>query len=557
MDYDLIIRGGTIVDGTGREAYVGDVAISADRIVGVGSIEGDARRVFDASGLVVAPGFIDVHTHYDAQIEWDPLLTPSSWNGVTTVLAGNCGFGLAPAKPEDLDWLVGMLCRVEGMPRASLDEGLTFRGGGFADYWSRFDGRLGINIASFVTHCSIRRYVMGDAASERAATEAEIEAMKALVRQGMKEGAIGFSSSQLRLHVGEDGREVPSNFATPAEIVALCGVLAEFDHGAIEFIPRSGNDGPDEDDCRLIRDIWAASGKPIELAPIGYYNDWRKTVEFVDAAAAEGVRAHPMLSLNRPDFHLCLNDTATFDDMPAIKDVLCLPLTERMQAMRDPAVRASWREALARPGNFPIPIAGLVIETVTTAANAGLAGRPLAEVAAERGVDVVDCFIDLSLSENLKMSFVMPMGGEHEVEWRRVNRELLANHPMVVIGSSDGGAHLNAFVGADYTTRFLSEWVPDVLPLEAAIHRLTQEPATIHGLSDRGVLNTGCKADIVCFDQQALSARPARLVHDFPANGARYVCDAEGYRLLVVNGRVLMEDGRHTGALPGEVIRGC
>jgi N-acyl-D-amino-acid deacylase len=531
MEYDLIIRGGTIVDGTGRDAYPGDIAIAGDRIVAIGRIEGEAGQVFDASGLIVAPGFVDVHTHYDAQIEWDPLLTPSSWNGVTTVLAGNCGFGLAPAKPEDLDWLVGMLCRVEGMPRASLDKGLTFKGGSFADYWGRFGGKLGINIGSFVTHCAVRRYVMGDAASERTATGAEIEAMKVLVREGMEQGAIGFSSSQLRLHVGEDGREVPSNFASPDEIVALCSVLADFDHGAIEFIPRSGNDGPDEEDCQLIREMYAVSGKPIELAPIGYYNDWKKSVDFADAMTAEGVRVHPMLSLNRPDFHLCLNDTGTFDDIAAIKDVLCLPQAERLAKLRDPAVRAAWREALAKPGNFPIPIGGLLIERATTAANAGLVGRKLAEVAAERGVDLVDCFIDLSLSEDLMMSFIFPMGGEQEVEWRRVNRELLTRHPQVVIGSSDGGAHLNAFVGADYTTRFLTEWVPDVLTLEQAIHRLTEEPATIHGLKDRGVLKAGYKADIICFDQAALAARPSRLVEDFPAGGARYVCDAEGYRM--------------------------
>ncbi|MEE8164847.1 MAG: amidohydrolase family protein, partial [Myxococcota bacterium] len=228
-EYDLIIRGAKVVDGTGLPGFVSDVGVRGDRIAKIGRIEADAAQLIDGTGLVLAPGFIDVHTHYDVQLDWDPIATPSCWHGVTTVLAGNCGFTLAPAKPEDVDWLAGMLCRVEGMSRAALSEGLQFSGGGFDDYWSRFDGKIGLNVASYVGHSAVRRYVMGDDASEREATGAEIEAMKELVREAMREGAIGFSTSQLALHVGEDGREVPSNHASADEVVALAGVLAEFD----------------------------------------------------------------------------------------------------------------------------------------------------------------------------------------------------------------------------------------------------------------------------------------------------------------------------------------
>ena len=219
-EYDLILRGARVVDGTGIPAYVADVGVKGDRIAKIGRIDADATRVIEAEGLVLTPGFIDIHTHYDVQLDWDPIATPSCWHGITTVLAGNCGFTLAPAKPEDVDWLAGMLSRVEGMSRDALAEGLKFSGGGHGDYWGRFEGKVGVNVASYVGHSAVRRFVMGDDASEREATPEEIEQMKECVRQAMREGAIGFSTSQLDLHVGEDGREVPSN--QPAPRVAQC-----------------------------------------------------------------------------------------------------------------------------------------------------------------------------------------------------------------------------------------------------------------------------------------------------------------------------------------------
>ena len=562
MSFDLIIRNGRVVDGTGLKAYAADVAIADGRIARIGRINESAAREYDATGLVVSPGFIDIHTHYDVQLDWDPIATPSAWHGVTTVMAGNCGFTLAPAKPDDVDWLAGMLSRVEGMSRAALGEGLRFTGGGFADFWNRFNGKIGVNVGGYVGHSAVRRYVMGDDASEREATKDEIEAMMELVRQGMREGAIGFSTSQLDIHVGEDGREVPSNHASQEEVVALCGVLSEFDHGAVEIIPRSFAAGYDADDRKLLVDIYHASGKPVELNPLipstTHPMGWERTLEFVDEMAEQGVRLHPMCSVNKLEAHMRLRDTFLFDESPLWRETLCLPEPDRMNALRDPATRERLREANDDPTGraFIMDFDRLIIEEATTEANKPLEGRTVGEIAKERNTTGFECFLDLSLSEDLGMNFYTEMDEVATQFIKHINKTAVGN-PMVMAGSSDGGAHLASFVGADYTTRLLSEFVPDPLSLEEAIYRLTGMPANVHGLVDRGTIRVGAKADLVCFDVEALRSGRAYLVEDFPANSCRYVVDSEGYKLTVVNGQILIEDGRHTGALPGEVLHGA
>jgi N-acyl-D-aspartate/D-glutamate deacylase len=561
MGFDLVVKGGRVVDGTGMPAYTADVAVEGGRIAGIGRIDAPARRVIDADGLTVTPGFIDVHTHYDVQLDWDPLATPSSWHGVTTVLAGNCGFTLAPAKPEDVSWLAAMLSRVEGMSIAALREGLRFRGGGFADFWNRYEGRLGVNVGGYVGHSAVRRFVMGDDASERTATTSEVEQMKDLVRTAIREGAVGFSSSQLDIHVGDDGREVPSNHAAPEEIVALCSVLAEFGRGAIEFIPRSFAQGYDENDRRLLLDMYRVSGRPIELnllsplpaSPMG----WQTTLDFVHEAFREGIRLHPMFATNKLGAHLTLADTFLFDELPAFRDALVLPEPERSRRLRDPELRHRIRHEMATITDRAVLFTwdALRIEDVRDAAHGDLVGRCVDDVARERGVDPLDAFLDLSLSEDLRMQFALetPPAG---VEFIRHVTRTGVQDPIVVAGSSDGGAHLLSFVGADYTTRLLAEWVPEALTLEAAVSRLTMMPAVIHGIHDRGVLREGAAADLNLIDLGRLAASDARLVSDFPAGSSRYVVEAEGYNATIVNGEVLMEDGLHTGALPGHLVRG-
>ncbi len=508
----------------------------------------------------MTPGFIDVHTHYDVQLDWDPLATPSSWHGATTVLTGNCGFTLAPAKPEDVDWLAGMLSRVEGMSRAALRDGLRFRGGSFADYWRRFDGRLGVNVGSYVGHCAVRRWVMGDDASSRRASPAEIAAMQDVVRQAMRDGAIGFSTSQLEIHVGEDGRGVPCNHAGHDEIVALAAVLAEFDRGALEIIPRSMSAGYDDADRRLVLDMARVSGRPVELNVLLPTPDnpmcWERTLDFVREASGQGLRLHPQFTTNELGLHLKLADTFVFDEMPAWRAALTAAEPERSRRLRDPAVRdrlAAEFEESGRAASFSWDV--LAVETVRDARNAGWLGKTVVALAAERGCGPLDAFLDCSLAEDLETQWQTRLDEMATSFIAHVVRSAIAE-PIVMAGSSDGGAHLASFVGADYTTRLLGEWVPGALSFEQAVWRLTGMPATVHALTDRGFVREGAWADLLVIDRSRLRAGSARLARDFPADTERYVVDAEGYRAVIVNGEVLLEDGRHTGALPGHVLRG-
>jgi N-acyl-D-aspartate/D-glutamate deacylase len=563
MAFDIVIRGGRVVDGSGMPGFTADVAVEDGRIARIGRVTEAARRVIDADGAVVTPGFIDVHTHYDVQLDWDPIASPSCYHGVTTVLTGNCGFTLAPARREDVPWLAAMLSRVEGMSKQALAAGFRFDGGSFGDFWGRLEGRLGVNAGGYVGHCAVRRFVMGDDASERRATEGEVAAMQDLVRQAMREGALGFSTSQLDIHVGDDGREVPSNHASPEEVVALCAVLAEFDHGAIEVIPRSFAEGYDASDRDLIHAMYRASGKPIELSPLAptrqHPMGWQNVLEFCREAFAQGVRVHPQFTTNRLELHLKLADTFVFDEMAVWREVLTSAEPERSRRLADPAWRAKlqaeWDDETSRAVAFDV--GDLEVEAVRDRNNAGLVGRSVAELAAERGTAPLETFLDVALAEDLQTSF--------RTRTTEIAREFIAHvvragvsDPIVMAGSSDGGAHLASFTGADYSTRLLAEWVPaGALSLEQAVWRLAGMPATVHGLRDRGFLRAGAHADVVVYDPARLGAGEARLVRDFPGDTERYVVDATGYRDVLVNGEVLIEDGVHTGALPGHVIRGA
>ncbi|HEY8217355.1 MAG TPA: amidohydrolase family protein [Acidimicrobiia bacterium] len=557
---DLLVRGGTVVDGTGAPARTADVAVRDGRVVEVGRVDARASRVLDADGLLVTPGFVDIHTHYDAQLHWDPTASPASWHGVTTLMTGNCGFTLAPSKPEDLPWLLLMLSRVEGMSPDALAAGVDFEGGSLGDFLSNLEGRVGVNVGVNVGHCAVRRYVMGDDASERAATTDEIAAMQDLVRAALRDGAIGFTSSQLDLHVAHDGRGVPSNHAAPEELVALARVLAEEGRGSIEFIPRTFLPGYTDDDRALIRDMAVASGRPVHLntltmmphAPDG----WSRSLEFARASADDGLDIHPMFASNRQGAHFALGSTFLFDEMPSFRDTLTMPSPAREDRLRDPAVREQMRTEIADPTgrSFVFVWQVLRVESVVHERNRRFLDRSVTEVAEMTGgADPLDAFLDLSLDEGLETQFVLAAPPDAK---RRAATEEMIRSGLVMAGSSDGGAHLLSFCGADYTTRLLTEWVPDVLSLEEAVARLTSVQAAAYGLDDRGTLAPGMAADLLLIDRDRLSTPDApRYVRDFPADAGRYVVDADGYAAVIVNGDTLLEDGVWTGATPGQVLR--
>jgi N-acyl-D-aspartate/D-glutamate deacylase len=556
---ELLIRSARVVDGTGAPSRRADVLVREGTVVEIGDglrAERDARHI-DADGLVLTPGFIDVHTHYDAQLMFEPTASPSSWHGVTTVVTGNCGFSLAPSRSDDIPWLLQTLARVEGMSADALAAGVTFAGGSTADLVRHLEGRLGVNVVPLVGHCAIRRHVMGDAASERAATDDEIAHMADLLDRELADGGYGFSSSQLDVHADHEGRPVPSNLAEPAELVALAAVLARHPGSFIEIAPHTSLPGYDERDRALLRDMARASKAPLSVNMVdwfpGFTDGWAHNLDTAEEANREGLRILPMLRANPQDFFFCLADTFIFDDVPALRDALVLDGERREAALRDPARRDAMRRDLAtvrRSVDF-----GWDRVTIGTVARPELRreeGRPLLHVAAERGVDALDALLDLALADGLATVFRIDrsQGPAHDELRRR-----LARHPLLLAGASDAGAHLLTFCGADYPTRMLTDLVPDPLSLEEAVHRLAGHPASVLGLHDRGVIRPGAAADLVLLDLDALGVAGTRFVDDFPGGARRLVHDAAGYHAVIVGGEVLRRDGVTTAARAGRVLR--
>ncbi|MFI1331299.1 amidohydrolase family protein [Streptomyces sp. NPDC020845] len=566
---DHLIRAATVVDGTGAPAHVADVGLRDGRIAVIaepGTVTEQARSVEDATGLVLAPGFVDPHTHYDAQLFWDPYATPSLNHGVTTVAGGNCGFTLAPLnpeRPEDADYTRRMMSKVEGMSLVALEEGAPWNWHTFGEYLDALDGRIAVNAGFMVGHCALRRHVMGPDAIGGQPTAAQMDEMLRLLHAAMDAGAWGLSTTQSSTHSDGDRKPVASRHARPEELIALSRAVGEHEGTQIEAIVAGCLDRFSDDEIDLFVEMTTVSGRPL---------NWN--VLTIDAAVPERVprqleaseRARKaggrIVALTMPiltPMNMSLGTFCALNLIPGWGDILGLPVPERIAKLRDPAVR---EEMLRRAHS---PEAGVfrrlanferyVIGDTYSAANAGLTGRVVRDIAAERGTDAFGCLVEICAADELR-TVLWPMPTDNDPASWELRRQTW-EHEDVLLGGSDAGAHLDRMCGAPYTTRFLGDCLRGrkLVGLERAVRMLTDDPARLFGLRERGRVAEGYHADLVLFDPERIDAGQAKLVHDLPGDSPRLDSRAIGVVSVRVGGVETIRDDQVTGALPGMVLR--
>jgi N-acyl-D-aspartate/D-glutamate deacylase len=545
MAHDLVIRGGSIVDGSGAPRHTGDVAIDGDRLVQVGGRAGAGRREIAADGLVVSPGFIDPHTHYDAQVCWDPGLTPSCWNGITSAVMGNCGFTLAPCRPQDRDRIMRMLERVEGMSLPALSQGITWNWETFPQYLDALaELRPALNVGGFVGHSALRYWVLGAEATERVATPAEIERMRDGVREALRAGALGFSTSQAPTHIGGDGKPVPSRLATDEEVFALGEVLSEFGRGVLEITCK------DLIDVDVSIGLAQRSGRPVTMLGAIRAPDLAR----MNAAREAGAKLVPQTTCRPSLMDFRLSEMGLFDSLPSWQAAAGRSREQLQGLFRDPAFRAAFRKDVGPEYTgfrlFKGDWDGIRVLLAERSELRPLIGRSVAEIAAARGADPLDTLFEVSLEDDLRMQFSYMVASD-------VGREGTLTDENYLIGLSDAGAHLTLLADHAYTTYFLGRWVRErgLMPLEAAVRKLTKVPAELFGLRERGELRDGWKADVVLFDAERVIDRETRLVYDLPGGGPRLLTRADGIESVIVNGQLTVERGELTGARAGQVLR--
>jgi N-acyl-D-aspartate/D-glutamate deacylase len=558
---DCLIRGGTVIDGTGVPGVRAEVGIRDGRIVAIGAVDEDARRTLDAAGKVISPGFVDVHTHYDAQAFWDPMLSPSPLHGVTTIFGGNCGFSVAPLSEEAGGYLCEMLARVEGMPLEALQAGVPWDWSSFDDYLSRFEGRLGVNAGFLVGHSALRRVVMGPDAVAKQATAEQIEAMCALLRESLAAGGMGFSSSNAPTHNDNAGNPVPSRLATREEIVALAAVLADFPGTQLEFIPTVGFF--EEEHKALMTDMSVAANRPLNWNVLGvaaFNHEMAKNqLGASDYAAERGGRIVALTPSQVMSLRINLHSGFIFDAFPGWAEVLGLPLEARKQALADPELRARL-DAGANSDEAGALRAIAVWQNMTVDAtflpeNKPYEGRRVGDIAEELGKTPFDTLLDLALSEDLKTSFTPFIPGDDDDSWKL--RSEIWQDDRTVVGASDAGAHLDMIDTFTYSTSLLGPGVREkgLISLEAAIHQLTDVPARLYGVRDRGRIAEGWWADIVIFDPESVGAGPTHFRDDLPTGASRLYAEADGIEHVFVNGVEIVRGREFTGAMPGTVLR--
>ena len=567
---DLLIRGGTIIDGSGTPGRIADVGISGDRITTVGTVDEPARRAIDAAGLVVSPGFVDVHTHYDAQLFWDPFATPSCLHGVTTVLGGNCGFTLAPAGAEHAAYLTRMMARVEGMPLAALEGGLDWRWGSFSEWLDRLDGRIAVNAGFLIGHSALRRAAMGEGAVSGPASPAQVDRMVQLLRAGLAAGGLGFSSSRAHTHNDGDGNPVPSRFADDAELLALAAQVKEHPGTTLELILAGCLGRFSDDEVDLMSSMSIAADRPLNWNVLGVSAaDPEGYVHQLEASTVAASRGATVVALTLPhqmQIRLSFLTGFVLDGLPGWRPTFALAVPERMAALRDPSLRRSLAEG-ARSDEAGL-LRGLarwsrmVIAETFAPENEGLTGMTVAEAAAARGVDLAgdtdaafDFLLDVVLADELRTGLQPPIATENPDDWK-LRAEVWLD-PRTVVGGSDAGAHLDMMCGAIYSTSLLGDAVRErhLLPLEEAVRQITDVPARLYGLRERGRVEEGWHADLVVFDPERIGHRPPRTRYDLPAEAPRLYSEAVGVEHVVVNGTVIASSGTLSGELPGRLLR--
>jgi N-acyl-D-aspartate/D-glutamate deacylase len=578
MAYDLLIKDGRIVDGSGGPSFTADVAVHQGKIVGVGRFNASATRIINAEGRAVAPGFIDHHTHYDPQALWDPLCSYTVQNGNTSVIVGQCGQVLAPARPGDHDWYLEFFAAAETIPLSAIHQGVNFTWESIAEYLEALSQRRGVNVGALIGHSGIRRYVMGEASWRRAeATPEELAAMQQLVRDGMRAGALGFSTAP-------EGRGDPAGAAPDAERWALGSVLGELGTGIFQV--SGGAPGGSATSHRVARELSLRTGRPaiynLVSQELEHPDGWQEHLHKLEESFKSGARAYgscisvpagPIfnlrLGLDVPQDEDLINPHSLFQGMPTWDAVMARPYEERIRAFRDPATRqalsaeavegtvaqvtpGSDRRGRAR-GYFNRRWDLVQVFMTYQERNRQFEGKSIEQLARDQGKSTMDAFLDLAVDEDLQTYFIC-VDRNIDVE---AQRQILGS-PYTVIGTTDGGARPYTMDRYEYSTHLLGYWVrqKQIMSLEEAVYRLTGKTALMHDLQDRGFLAPGQAADIVIFDPETIASKPREPVYDLPDGGVRVKREAVGIDYVLVNGEVLLESGEHTGALPGQVLRG-
>ena len=561
--YDEVIRGGQVIDGTGAPAVQADVAIKDGRIAAVGDIPETGTIETDATGKLVTPGFVDPHTHYDAQLLWDPTASPSSIHGVTTIIGGNCGFTLAPLRPGDDDYLRKMMAKVEGMPLPALEQGTDWSWETFADFLDRLEGSISVNAGFLAGHCAIRRYVMGGEAVGNAAGPDDLEKIRAELATAIEAGALGFSFTNSTSHSDGEGEAVASRWATPDELMALAEETGRHEGTTLEGIVPGCLDRFDDDEIELLGQMSAAANRPMNwnVLTVDSREPDRvpRQMEAFDRAQEIGGKVIALTMPVQVPMNMSLLNFCGLFLIPGWNDILGTDVEARMERLRDGDTRVRLLELSQSPdaGVFRrlADWGDYVVGDTYSDENEGLSGRRVADIAAERGTSEFGTFLDISLADGLQTIWWPTPQDDDDESWRM--RAELWFDGRAMIGGSDAGAHLDRMCGAPYPTR----WIADCLrgrklaTVEQAVKMMTADPAGLFGLKDRGTLTVGAHADVVVLDPDAVDAGPAKLVNDLPGDSGRLVADSNGVERVLCNGVAIVEHGAATGAVPGTLLR--